>query len=100
VPTPRGIPWSLRQALSASWQAGKTGPWAVRAVVNSPFRGTMRSPERRVSTIVWLATTKAGKDWTTGGYYADLKPAAPSPLSGDAGLAGRLWDQSADMCGL
>jgi NAD(P)-dependent dehydrogenase (short-subunit alcohol dehydrogenase family) len=81
-------------------QWGKTGPWAVRAVVNSPFRGVMRSPERGASTIVWLATTKPGKDWTTGGYYADLKPAAPSPLVGDADLAGRLWDQSAAMCGL
>ena len=81
-------------------QWGKSGPAAVRAVVSSPFRLVMRSPERGADTIVWLATTTPGKDWTTGGYYADRKPATPSPLAEDAGLAKLLWDQSIAMCGL
>jgi NAD(P)-dependent dehydrogenase (short-subunit alcohol dehydrogenase family) len=81
-------------------QWGKSGPPAVRRVVNSPFRRIMRSPERGADTIVWLATTTPGKDWTSGGYYANRKPASPSPLAGDTELARRLWDTSADICDL
>jgi hypothetical protein len=36
----------------------------------------------------------------TGGYFADRRPAAARRLADDAGLAGRLWDQSAVMCGV
>jgi NAD(P)-dependent dehydrogenase (short-subunit alcohol dehydrogenase family) len=81
-------------------QWGKTGPAAVRAVVGSPFRLLMRSPERGADTIVWLATTRPGRDWATGGYFADRKPATASPLADDTTLATRLWDQSEAMCGL
>jgi NAD(P)-dependent dehydrogenase (short-subunit alcohol dehydrogenase family) len=81
-------------------QWGKSGPPAVRAVVKSPFRLLMRSPERGADTIVWLASTTPGKDWTTGGYYADRKPASLSPLSEDPDLAKLLWDKSAAICGL
>ena len=79
---------------------GKTGPLAVRAVMNSPFRLAMRSPERGADTIVWLATSEPGTDWRSGGYYADRKPARPSPLADDTALAQRLWDESASLCGL
>jgi NAD(P)-dependent dehydrogenase (short-subunit alcohol dehydrogenase family) len=80
-------------------QWGRTGPPAVRAVMNSPLRLTLRSPERGADTIVWLATSVPGQDWRSGGYFADRKPATPSPLADDAELAGRLWDRSASMCG-
>jgi NAD(P)-dependent dehydrogenase (short-subunit alcohol dehydrogenase family) len=79
-------------------QWGKTGPTAVRIVMNSPFSRLMRSPEQGADTIIWLATTTAGKDWTSGGYYADRKPATPSPLADDAELASRLWDASESFC--
>jgi NAD(P)-dependent dehydrogenase (short-subunit alcohol dehydrogenase family) len=79
-------------------QWGKSGPAAVRAVVTSPFRHLMRSPERGADTLVWLATTTPGKDWTTGGYYANRKPATPSPRADDTALAKLLWDRSAAMC--
>jgi NAD(P)-dependent dehydrogenase (short-subunit alcohol dehydrogenase family) len=79
---------------------GRSGPPAVRAVVASPLRLAMRSPERGADTIVWLATGVAGRDWTSGGYFADRKPARPNPLADDAHLAGRLWERSAAMCGL
>jgi NAD(P)-dependent dehydrogenase (short-subunit alcohol dehydrogenase family) len=80
-------------------QWGKSGPSAVRIVMNSPFRRLMRSPEQGADTIIWLATTTPGKDWTSGGYYADRKPATPSPLADDAELASRLWGASAAICG-
>jgi hypothetical protein len=50
----------------------------------------MRTPERGADTIVWLATTTPGAQWTSGGYFADRRPAAASRLADDAGLAGRL----------
>ena len=81
-------------------QWGRSGPAAVRAVMNSPLRLAMRSPERGADTIVWLATTAPGKDWRSGGYFANRKPATPSPLADDTQLAGQLWDRSMSMCGL
>jgi len=81
-------------------QWGRSGPVAVRAVVNSPLRLAMRSPERGADTIVWLATTTPGQDWTSGGYFANRRPATPSPLAGDAQLAEQLWDRSMSMTGL
>jgi NAD(P)-dependent dehydrogenase (short-subunit alcohol dehydrogenase family) len=81
-------------------QWGKSGPAVVRAVVNSPLRLAMRTPERGADTIVWLATSKPGEDWQTGGYFANRKPAKASPLADDTHCAAQLWEQSAAMCGL
>jgi NAD(P)-dependent dehydrogenase (short-subunit alcohol dehydrogenase family) len=81
-------------------QWGRSGPAAVRAVVNSPLRLAMRSPERGADTIVWLATTAPGKDWRSGGYFANRKPATPGPLAEDTEVAGQLWDRSMSMSGL
>ena len=81
-------------------QWGRSGPVAVRAVMNSPLRLAMRSPERGADTIVWLATSLPGKDWPNGGYFADRKPATPSHLADDMQLAGQLWERSVAMCGL
>jgi NAD(P)-dependent dehydrogenase (short-subunit alcohol dehydrogenase family) len=79
---------------------GHSGPPAVRAVMASPLRLAMRSPEQGADTIVWLATTKPGQDWPSGGYFASRRPAKPSPLADDTALARRLWDQSTALCGL
>ena len=79
---------------------GRSGPPAVRLVVNSPFRLAMRSPERGADTLVWLAASVPGRDWDNGGYFAGRKPAAASPAADDADLARELWDRSAQMCGL
>jgi NAD(P)-dependent dehydrogenase (short-subunit alcohol dehydrogenase family) len=81
-------------------QWGRSGPGAVRTVMNSPLRLAMRSPERGADTIVWLATTAPGKDWPSGGYFANRKPATPSPLADDTSLAEQLWDRSRSICGL
>jgi NAD(P)-dependent dehydrogenase (short-subunit alcohol dehydrogenase family) len=81
-------------------QWGKTGPAAVRAVVTSPLRRFMRTPEQGADTIVWLATTAPGSQWASGGYFADRRPATASHLADDASLAGQLWDQSAVLCGV
>lgn len=72
----------------------------MRAVMNSPLRMALRSPERGADTIVWLATAVPETDWPTGGYFANRKPATPSPLACNTDLAQQLWDQSVTMCGL
>ena len=69
---------------------GRSGPPAVRLGVNSPFRLAMRSPERGAGTLVWLATSVPGRDWESGGYFADRKPATASPAAGDSGT----WRES------
>jgi len=81
-------------------QWGRSGPAAVRLVTTSPVRLVLRSPERGADTLVWLSTSVPGTDWPNGGYFADRKPATASPAADDPGLAGRLWDHSAIMCGL
>jgi NAD(P)-dependent dehydrogenase (short-subunit alcohol dehydrogenase family) len=80
-------------------QWGRSGPAAVRFVMNSPFRLAMRSPERGADTLVWLATSTPGRDWESGGYFADRKPANAHPAADDANLAAELWHRSAQMCG-
>jgi len=84
--------------VRSNW--GFSGPPAVRFVMRSPFRLAMRSAERGADTIVWLATATPGKDWESGGYFADRKPARPSPLADDQALAKGLWERSEVLCGL
>ena len=84
--------------VRTSW--GLAGPPAVRLVVRSPFRLAMRSAEHGADTIVWLATSTPGKDWESGGYFADRKPARPNPVADDPGVAKALWEHSELLCGL
>ena len=81
-------------------QWGRSGPVAVRLVMNSPLRLAMRSPERGADTLVWLSTSTPGKDWQSGGYFADRKPAPAKPDADDRNLAAELWNRSVLMCGL
>ena len=72
----------------------------MRAVVGSPLRRLMRTPERGADTIVWLAATAPGRQWTSGCYFAGRRPATASPLADNPSLAERLWDHSAAMSGV
>jgi NAD(P)-dependent dehydrogenase (short-subunit alcohol dehydrogenase family) len=81
-------------------QWGRSGPFAVRLVMNSPLRLAMRFPEQGADTLVWLSTSVPGKDWESGGYFADRKPATTKPAADDQDLAVKLWNRSALMCGL
>ncbi|WP_104089123.1 SDR family NAD(P)-dependent oxidoreductase [Arthrobacter sp. GMC3] len=60
----------------------------------------MLSPEQGADTLLWLATTTAGQDWTPGEYYAKRKVAKSSKTAQDAALAKELWERSAAMVGL
>lgn len=79
----------------------RSGPAAVRLVaLYSPMRLAMRSPERGADTLVWLSASVPGKDWQSGGYFANRKLATTSPAADDLDLARQLWDRSALLCGL
>jgi NAD(P)-dependent dehydrogenase (short-subunit alcohol dehydrogenase family) len=55
------------------------------------------SPEKGADTLVWLATSKSGKDWVSGEYYYKRKVTKANKQAYDADLAKRLWDRSASM---
>ena len=54
----------------------------------------MLSPEKGADTLVWLATSRAGIDWTPGGYYVKRKPSRTSRAASDPDLAAQLWDRT------
>ena len=58
----------------------------------------LRSPEKGADTIVWLAIAAPGKDWQSGGYYADRKPGKQlNPQANDTELAAALWDRTESL---
>ena len=59
----------------------------------------MIPPEKGADTLVWLATSKGGRDWTAGGYYVKRKPARKSRQGADPELARQLWNFSQTAVG-
>ena len=97
---PLGVSAAAAHPGSVRSQIGKSGPPAIRLLVSSPFRLLLRSPERGADTLAWLAASIPGRDWQSGGYFADRKPATVNPAADDLSLAAQLWDRSALLCGL
>jgi NAD(P)-dependent dehydrogenase (short-subunit alcohol dehydrogenase family) len=79
---------------------GSSSTPLVRVLLASPVRLLMRSPENGADTMVWLATSTPGVDWTSGGYYADRSPAQTHPQADDRVVAAALWERSAELVGL
>lgn len=71
----------------------------VRLLYRPPFRRLLgvTGPEAGADTLVWLATSAPGKDWQSGGYYKDRRPAQSSAKARDKELALRLWQRSEQM---
>ncbi|KUM37039.1 SDR family NAD(P)-dependent oxidoreductase [Arthrobacter sp. EPSL27] len=59
----------------------------------------MLTPDQGADTLVWLATSTPGQDWTSGAYYAKRALAKANKQAYDAGLAKELWERSAAMVG-
>ena len=74
--------------------------WLMRLGYAGVMRRVLLSPEQGADTLLWLATTLAGEDWTPGEYYAKRKIAKTSSLANDAALARQLWERSEVMVGL
>lgn len=113
----------LQNILFTRELARRWGPEGVRAaafhpgIVASRFGGTDRgliglvyrtplirralvSPEGGADTLVWLATSRAGDEWQSGGYYSKRKPGRMNPQARDEALARGLWAVSAGMVGM
>lgn len=74
----------------------------MRIIYQSPLRRLVRmtTPDKGADTLVWLAESSAGDDWKSGEYYTNRKPAKTHAQAGDAELARRHWQLSAEMVGL
>ncbi|MGH3762161.1 MAG: SDR family NAD(P)-dependent oxidoreductase [Actinophytocola sp.] len=70
-----------------------TGLFRLFLTVTRPFQ---TSPAKAAQTTVYLATAPEVTT-TSGGYFANGRPARPSPLSQDPAVARKLWDLSVDL---
>jgi NAD(P)-dependent dehydrogenase (short-subunit alcohol dehydrogenase family) len=78
-------------------QFGHRSSLPVRLVVASPLKWLMRSAEQGADTIVWLATSTPGVDWTSGSYYSDRRLGETNAQADDLDLARGLWDRSVEL---
>ncbi len=69
----------------------------IRLALASPLKYLLRSATKGANTLVWLAETKPGADWESGGYYFDRKLVKANPQADDADLAAGLWERSLAM---
>lgn len=69
----------------------------IKLVYGSLARRLTLSPAQGADTLVWLATTQPGVDWTPGEYFLRRHAVKPSPEAQDPALALQLWEHSAAM---
>ncbi len=58
----------------------------------------MKSPREGADTLVFLAEGQPGRDWQSGGYYADQKLSRASRRAESDRLALSLWEMSEAAC--
>jgi NAD(P)-dependent dehydrogenase (short-subunit alcohol dehydrogenase family) len=81
--------------VATSFSAGSSS--GLRLMYRSFLSRFILSPEKGADTLVWLATTTPGADWSSGGYYAKREPARLKKGADDPALAAALWDRSSAM---
>jgi NAD(P)-dependent dehydrogenase (short-subunit alcohol dehydrogenase family) len=81
--------------VASNFASESTSP--LRVIYRSILRHTLISNEKGADTLVWLATTTPGTDWTPGEYYIKRKPGRTNRQADDAQLASALWERSAEM---
>ncbi len=81
--------------VASNFASDSTSP--LRMLYRSALRHTLISSEKGADTLVWLATTTPGRDWTSGEYYIKRKPGRTNRQADDAQLASALWERSAAM---
>ena len=85
--------------VATSFAADSTS--AMRFIYHTPLKHlVLVSPDKGANTLLWLANTTPGVDWKSGAFYTKRAIAATNPQAGDAALAARLWDLSAELVGL
>lgn len=83
-----GVVASRFSTGSSSW---------LRFLYETPLRRFMLSPEQGADTLVWLATTRPGIDWTSGQYFVKRTAKNPGRQGSDPELARALWNRSAEL---
>lgn len=73
---------------------------STKFLYSGPIKYVMRTPEKGADTLVWLATSEPGKDWTSGEYYSNRQVKQPSKQAEDLQNAKNLWDISLKATGL
>jgi NAD(P)-dependent dehydrogenase (short-subunit alcohol dehydrogenase family) len=81
--------------VASNFASDSTSP--LRVIYRSVLRRTLISSEKGADTLVWLATTTPGTDWTSGEYYIKRKPGRTNRQADDAQLASALWERSAAL---
>lgn len=73
----------------------REGSPATRFLFDSPLgRLFLLPPRKGADTLVWLATTRPGEDWTPGAFYVRRRPARIHPQAADPALEKALWEAS------
>ena len=81
--------------VASNFASDSTSP--LRMLYRSALRHTLISSEKGADTLVWLATSTPGRDWTSGEYFIKRKPARTNRQADDARLASALWERSAAL---
>jgi NAD(P)-dependent dehydrogenase (short-subunit alcohol dehydrogenase family) len=73
----------------------------MRFISTNPLsRRLLITPEKGADTLVWLAEGTPDSDWPSGAYFIKRRPVAPANRqTGDAELARRFWERSAELIG-
>lgn len=66
----------------------------MRLVYHSIVNRFLLSPEQGADTLVWLADSRPGVDWSPGQHYGKRKPVKANGLAEDVMLGERFWEQT------
>ena len=75
-----------------------SGRWSF--AYTSALRHLLRSPARGAATLVWLASSRPDRAWTSGEFYKGRSVSRASPKAYDGDLASGLWDLSSELTSL
>lgn len=73
---------------------------STKLLYSGPIKYVLKSPEKGADTLIWLATTLPGKEWTSGEYYSNRHVKRPSKQAENPENARILWDTSLKVTGL
>ncbi len=79
---------------------GKEFGGSTNLLYSGPIKYMLKTAEKGADTLVWLATTQPGRDWTSGEYYSNRRIKRPSKQAEDPQNARVLWESSLKATGL
>jgi len=81
--------------VATNFAAESTSP--MRLAYTSFLKRFMLTPDQGADTLIWLANSTPGRDWTSGGYYTKRALSKANKQAYDVGLARELWERSVGM---